>query len=372
MPPSALEELLFAARQKASRGDVDRAALLYDQAIWKADQKGLEDVYLDVVKEAIGFYENERFDQKLIFHGQRFLSRAKVGWEPDDPKQLTYMDKLTRAYYRTQDHIKLEQTILESLCLQKKLSGERSSAYANRLEYSAAMLVDSGKKEMAAKFKQSCRDIRNALKKVAESKDLETSSRMLLVDKKVYLGIIMTESKVIPEAVFKENLQAAKQLGMHVGEVLVSAGLINYDQLYMALQLQSLVRSRKTNIESAAAAFGSVFKNKLSLEEALSIHGLSDELADDMNRLGRILESAGLIKEMELESAIDESRKDKMPLARYLVTKRLVSATVVAQALEIQGSIRSGSMSREAGINKLKSVFDQKKQTVSRLKQTTK
>lgn len=362
MEQSTLNDLLNSARQKAAAGDVERAAKFFEEAMWKAEQHGSQ-VYEPVLREAMEFYETERLDFRLINTVQRYMALVKPVWSEKDARYLIPLDHLCRAYYRTRAGKELEESIVKALEIERAVSGDRSAAYAKRLEYAANMLVDCGKRELAETLKGICHEIKHDLTKSPgpETVKLKPSGQLLVADRRVFLGLILTGSGVVPSAKFQENLQAAKQLGMHVGEVLISAGLLSHDQLYTALQLQSLVRGNKITMDKASQAFAEAVKQNMTLETVLAKFDLQKFLNDDSDRLGRILESAELISEHDLELALSESSRKKIPLARFLVTQRLVAPTIVAQALELQGYIRNGNVSRDAAIAKLKNAATAKK-----------
>lgn len=358
---SSLDETLIAARQRASEGDVDRAGQYFEEAIWKAEQHGKEE-YINVLKEAIEFYATERIDLKLINACKRSMAYTKTTWSEKDPRYLSYYDHLSRAYYRTRAAKELEETITKALEIERQVSGDRSLNYAKRLEYAANLLVDCGKRELAETLKGICRQIRQEQQRsTSELPAIKPSGQLLIADRRIYLGLILTGAGIVPMTRFQEHLNASKQLGMHVGEVLVSAGLLTEEQLYTALQLQLYVRGNKLTMERAQEAFASSCKENLPLEVLISRYDLGNFEIDDMDRLGRILESAELLSEKALEEALSRSKEKKVPLARYLVSERVVAPTIVAQALELQNYIRNGSISRDAAINKLKAAVKGKK-----------
>ncbi len=365
---SSLDETLVAARQRASAGDVDRAGKYFEEAIWKSEQHGLE-TQIHVLKEAIEFYASERIDLKLINACQRLLQITRSSWQDKDPRRLPYYDHLSRAYYRTRAGKELEEAIVKALEIERAVSGDRTLTYAKRLEYAANMFVDCGKRELAETLKGICRQIRQEISRTsAETPSTKPAAQLLVADRRVFLGLILTGAGIVPVTRFQEHLHASKQLGMHVGEVLVSAGLLSEEQLYTALQLQLYVRSNKLTMEKAIDAFAAACNENLPLEELIIRYDLSNFQLDDMDRLGRILESADLLTEERLEEALAKCREQKLPLARYLVKQKLVAPTVVAQALELQNYIRNGSISRDAAINKLKAAATGKKSTVLQLR----
>lgn len=361
---SSLDETLVAARQRAAAGDVDRAGRFFDEAIWKAEQRGQEE-FVNVLKEAVEFYATERLDLRLINSCQRLLLIAKSNWPANDPRLLVYYDHLSRAYYRTRAGKELEEVIVKALEVERSINGDRTLEYAKRLEYAANLLVDCGKRELAETLKGICRQIRQEHhRSTSEMPALKPSGQMLVADRRIYLGLILTGAGIVPMNRFQEHLNASKQLGMHVGEVLVSAGLLSEEQLYTALQLQCYVRGNKLTMEKASEALAYACKENFPLEDLIAKYDLAKFELDDMDRLGRILESANLISEEALEKALAECSQQKIPLARYLVNHKVVAPTIVAQALELQNYIRNGNVSRDAAITKLKAAATGKKPTM--------
>lgn len=356
----SIEDCLAQARDRLSVGDVDRAAAFYTQAIGKAEQSFDKELLLRVLKEAIEFYETERMDQKLLATVERLMLMVKGMWPEKDVRYLPYLDHMSRAFFRNRSYDKLERNIIKALDVQRAVSGEKSEAYATRLEYAANLLVDAGKKKIAESYKARCREIRASLK-TSPPPQPKGPGKPLMADRRVSLGLIIGGSGVIPSPVYHEHSQSAATLGMSVGEVMVGAGLLTQEQLYMLLQLQSMVLADKMSIDSASKAFRVICKEGASMENVLSEHNLVNHHSpEEMNRLGRILESAGLLTEDILIAALKESEASKTQLGKHLVLKGIVQPTLVAQALELQKYVRNGNISREVAVSRLKSLSTKK------------
>ncbi len=356
----SVDDCLARAKDRMSVGDIDRAGAFYGQAIAKAEQTFDKELLVRVLKEAIEFYEAERMDEKLISTVERLLLMVKGTWKEKDERYLPHLDHMCRAYFRKRSYEQLEKCISRALDVQRAVSGEKSAAYANRLEYAANMLVDAGKRKVADSYKARCRDIRADIAHQPPPQP-KPAGKPLMADRRVSLGLIITGSGVIPAPIYHEHSHSASTLGMSVGEVLVGAGLLTQEQLYALLQLQTMVLADKMSVDQASTAFSVVCKEKVSLEQALTKYDLTQHHSpEEMNRLGRILESAGLLTEEILESALQEAEKTQTPLGKYLVMNGLVAPTLVAQALELQKYVRSGNISREAAVARLKNLSSQK------------
>lgn len=351
-----VEDCLAQAKDRVAMGDIDRAGAFYVQAIANAERSFDKDLLMKVLKEAVEFYEAERMDSKLLATVERLLQMVKGTWGAKDVRYLPYLDHMTRAYFRQRQYDQLEKCILRGLDIQKSISTENSEAYASRLEYAANMLVDAGKRKIAETYKAKCREIRTHLK-LHPPPPPKPVGKPLMADRRVSLGLIIAGSGVFPSAIYHQHSQNAATLGMTVGEVLVAEGLLTQDQLYNLLQLQAMVVADKMSIDQASNAFKIVCKENASLEHILNKYNLVYRHSpEEMNRLGRILEAAGLIAEDVLESALQESSKSNTQLGKYLVVNGIVSPTLVAQAIELQKYVKAGSISRDAAVSKLRSM----------------
>lgn len=344
---------LEAARERAVHGDVERAASFFEKAIAEADKAASPDLLLAVMVEAIEYFANERLDARLIPLAQRYIELVRPLWQTKDIRYLPYLDHLCRAYYRQKDYETMEKNLLLSLEFLMIQSGEKTAAYANRLEYAASLLSEAGRHALAAKFKARSREIRRELSKAMELQSLPCPAKSIPEERKIYLGLILTYSGMVPSAQFQENLRISKQLGLPVGEVLVSAGMLTEEQLFYSLQLQAMARADQISLQQAADIFKLLCRENITWEEGLARFGIGDIQVEDKNRLGRILESAGFITDAELREAIAASAAAHIPLGRHFVVTRMVAPTIVALAIELQQLIINGQVSREQAIAKL-------------------
>ncbi|MBY0359011.1 MAG: hypothetical protein K2W82_13495 [Candidatus Obscuribacterales bacterium] len=344
---------LEAARERAVHGDVERAAVFFEKAISQVDTAASQDLLVAVLAEAIEYFANERLDGKLIPLTQRFIELVQPLWQAKDIRYLPYLDHLCRAYYRQKDYDTMEKHLLRSLEFLLVKSGEKTAEYANRLEYAASLLSEAGRHVLAAKYKAKSREIRRELSKALEIQSLPRPTKSIPEERKIYLGLILTYSGMVPSPQFQEHLRISKQLGLPVGEVLVSAGMLTEEQLFYSLQLQAMARADQISLQQAADIFKLLCRENISWEESLARFGVGDIQVEDKNRLGRILESAGFITDSELKEAIAASAAAHIPLGRHFVVTRMVAPTIVAMAIELQQLIINGQISREQAIAKL-------------------
>lgn len=347
-------QLVWSAREKASHGDIDRAAAVFEEAVSMAELIDDPEILRQVIVEAIDYYAAERLDQRLIPSVHRFITLMQSSWREKDERYLPYLDHLCRAYYRRKSYENLEKYVLLSLDYLLSFAGEKSSAFANGLEYAANLLSDAGKPILAAEYKARCREIRRELYQAVEIQRPAELGKPPSEERRVYLGLILTCSGIVPSVQFQEHLRIAKQLGLPVGEVLVSAGLLTEEQLFDSLQLQSMVWAEQITLSQAGDVLAAICKENLIWSDALNKFALAKLQEEDKNRLGRMLVAAGFLTERELNDALKAATASNSPLGRYLVVSRLVVPTIVARAIELQQAIFDGHISREQALEKLR------------------
>lgn len=164
---------------------------------------------------------------------------------------------------------------------------------------------------------------------------------------------ILVESGCVSEADLKIAVDASSASGLPLGRVLVVRKLMPEALAYAALTAQVLIKEGKVNSEQAIEALKLCYSQHLSIQEALAQIGATPQGRTDPIRLGQLLVSAGMLKEVDLLSAVEKGMAEETPLGQVLVNQRLIPSAVLENALEIQTQINEGTLTPAQAIAKL-------------------
>lgn len=170
------------------------------------------------------------------------------------------------------------------------------------------------------------------------------------------IGELLRRAKLIKIEDLTNAIQVSSKTGLPIGRVLVMLGLIQNDTLTTAITAQSLVRDRLITLDTAVKAVQMSASYKFTLTEALERLGCLEQVQDSTNKLGDLLTGAGFLTAKQVEDAMAASQHLGLPLGRILALKGYLDGKLVQAALTVQSMIRDGDISREDGIDALRTV----------------
>ena len=177
----------------------------------------------------------------------------------------------------------------------------------------------------------------------------------------VRIGDLLLKSGLINQADLEEAVNAASEIGLPLGRVIIMGGFLNQEQMQSLINLQSMVRNRFCTTEIAAEAIKLLVKHNLSLETALAQAGWTQRELVPAHKLGELLTEAGIISKKIMEQALRSANETGLPLGRVLVHTTFLKEAMLNSALNAQVLVRDGKLTREQAIQGLKSAH--KRQT---------
>jgi hypothetical protein len=179
----------------------------------------------------------------------------------------------------------------------------------------------------------------------------ETSTSLVKIGE-LLIGVGALTSGDLTEAV-----QIAKRMGVPIGRVLVMSGCVTEGDLQQALELQSMIKDRLVDIDTGKKALEMVFKEKLTLQQALKRLNWEPKRDQTSNKLGDLLIDSNIVTPEQLEKALEASFQSGMPLGGTLVLQGVISAQLLPTILHVQDQIRDGKLGRDEAIEHLQTAL---------------
>ena len=184
--------------------------------------------------------------------------------------------------------------------------------------------------------------------RVAPRMELETNGNSAEIEMKLRatprttrnrLGEILLRAGIISPEVLTQSLLIAERSCLPIGRVLVMSGHISTHDVECSLQAQSHIREQSLEYEVAMQLLKFAHKNKVTIEEAHRMHGVSTNCAN-LSRLARLLFAAGLVSEQDLTDAVAYGRENECPIGMSLSMLDRVSHKDLVNAMNVQLMIR--------------------------------
>jgi hypothetical protein len=171
------------------------------------------------------------------------------------------------------------------------------------------------------------------------------------------VGELLSEAGIVSSAEMTEAIQVSKRLGVPIGRVLTMSGWVPEPILEAALQVQLLIRNNEVPLTAGINSLQRVYKNKLSLSEALAEEDLKPELILDPLKLAELLVDSNIVSAEQMELAVQTSFEQGVPLGSTLVMQGFMSEAVLPSLERIQRQISEGQLSRENGLKEIQETF---------------
>jgi hypothetical protein len=174
---------------------------------------------------------------------------------------------------------------------------------------------------------------------------------------KVRLGELLVDADIVSSADLTEAIQVSRRLGVPIGRVLLSSGILSQALLEAALEAQPLVNDgtlEKARITEALKEFhrsGKPIGAFLDIELSHKSKGSSED------RLGELLLDSDIVTQDQIDKALQTSFDAGVPLGSALMLQGVLSPSIFPSIIRIQKAIKDGSLTREEGIHEIKSTF---------------
>jgi hypothetical protein len=178
------------------------------------------------------------------------------------------------------------------------------------------------------------------------------------------LGSLMVRLELITTRQRDRALASSKATGVFLGSLLIAQGAITKHELEIGIQAQSMLKDKLVDEETLFLALPYLTEQSQGLEGALKRIKWYRDSSLDCNRLGDLLADANAISKLSLVKVLNYKRRSLQPAGETLVLLGLLSRRTLNQALWIQKKVRSGSMQRNVGLERIRQLaFSQKFQS---------
>lgn len=169
----------------------------------------------------------------------------------------------------------------------------------------------------------------------------------------IRIGDLLTRAGVLRKQDLDEACLIAQETGQMIGKVLIMSEYITKEDLQAAVEIQALIRDGHLELELGLVALSTVFRRRITVDQALDQLGWHPQVNMPSCRLGELLVASGVITVDEMNRALDEVRESIIPLGAVLIAMGAITDKVLKDALEVQDSVRSGRLMKPDGVSKL-------------------
>ncbi len=183
-------------------------------------------------------------------------------------------------------------------------------------------------------------------------------NRIRTVSKKYRLGELIVDLGLIKPTELDYVLSIATETSMPVGRVLIMSKMVSEHDLQNVLRCQTLLKEGLISIDLARKATDYASKNSKDIDEALYRCGWNPAVTDEVTQIGELLLQANFISQEQLDQALVQQVKTRLPLGRILVLSGVLSESLLTTAVNAQILVRDKKLEKFQAIEALKHAKD--------------
>lgn len=168
-------------------------------------------------------------------------------------------------------------------------------------------------------------------------------------------------SGMVPQAVLDEAKRISMETGVPLGGSLMSTRAIVFAHLNYVFECITLIGQGRITREIAIKALADVKKDNIELSQALRRQRISPNSTQSKLKLGDLLTAGSVISEKDALAAVEQALTQKRLLGEILVRSGLISADLLAEALEIQTLVIKEVVSKDEAAFALRQAVTEKK-----------
>ncbi len=161
-------------------------------------------------------------------------------------------------------------------------------------------------------------------------------------DHRSRLGTFLVDAEIVTQEQVSEAQSLSFEAGTPVGRMLAVSGVITFNMVARAVELQVMVREGRISYAAAVNALRSEGLRNLPVEENARQRGLVS--GRRKVRLGELMMLAGLLTENDLLNVIEVGLNKPAPLGEILVEMELVTPEILSMALTLQQRVEVGDI----------------------------
>jgi hypothetical protein len=177
-------------------------------------------------------------------------------------------------------------------------------------------------------------------------------------DKSNRLGELFADTGIIDYSAIAEGLSIAKRTSFPIGRVLVMTGWIDEHDITCGVEVQALLRAGTIDKALAKDLLRFSHLNKVDINEAFRLNGLSRGGDNPTSRLGKLMLAAGVADAGKLAQATREAQRHQCTLGGAMIMLRLITPKTLEGALNLQVMMRDHKIEFTDAIKFLKEMHD--------------
>ena len=172
----------------------------------------------------------------------------------------------------------------------------------------------------------------------------------------IKLGELLIFADILSIEDLNRAIESSKISKLPVGRELVMHGILAENTLTAAVKLQSMIKDKLIDVETATKTLRIVHFEKTETDQALKKAGYDVIKTRSTARLGELLVEAQITTNEKLNEALTTSKETGLPLGRVMVLTQKLSEALLSSALTAQVLIRDEKLTRQAAIQGLKAA----------------
>jgi hypothetical protein len=177
-------------------------------------------------------------------------------------------------------------------------------------------------------------------------------------DKLYRLGELFADTGIIDHSAIAEGLSIAKRTSFPIGRVLVMTGWIDDHDINCGVEVQALLRAGTIDKALAKDLLRFSHLNKVDINEAFRLNGLSRNGDNPTSRLGKLMLAAGVANAEKLAQANREAQRHECTLGGAMIMLRLITPKTLEGALNLQIMMRDRKIDFPQAIQFLKEMHE--------------
>jgi len=157
------------------------------------------------------------------------------------------------------------------------------------------------------------------------------------------IGDLLTAAELISEEELEDALEKASYFGMSIGRYLSISNVISAQLLESIANLQRYVRQGRMQKADAVVAVRRSARRQHELKRKSSADGVDNTPLQSV-RLGELLALAGVVTELQIDTAVEMGLRSNSPVGEILVSFGYVTQLVLDNALTLQGLVAQGCL----------------------------
>lgn len=159
------------------------------------------------------------------------------------------------------------------------------------------------------------------------------------------LGDLLLDAGIMSREDIAAALELSVQVNLPLGRVLVLKGKISDSLMATALNCLAFFQDARITREEAVRALREAYERRKELEAMLSRDGRHAFAAPQTVRLGELLMLAGIVTDLDVDTALEQSVLNSQPIGQVFVENGNIDSKTLEHALQLQSLVHKRTLS---------------------------